>query len=217
MWRRIMWGAVAVAVAGLTLWFWPVLRPAFSGGVRAAADLLARTGAWGPVVVIALQMLQAILSPLPAWPVTMAAGALYGPVLGTLYCLVGGTAGAAVNYLLARRLGQPLVRRTLGQVWIDRAGSLKPLHFLVLSLLGRLIPVASFDLVAYVAGISRIGLPVFLAVAALGQAPAYFTYAYFGSDLAAAKQAGLLSSAVLLLFVGLVLGGRRLWQWVARA
>lgn len=209
---RWLWGALLVALGAAALWAWPLVRPAFSGGVQTAADLLARTGAWGPLVVIGLQTLQAVVSPLPSWPVTVAAGALYGPWAGTLYSLVGGTAGAAINFWLARRVGQPLVRRTLGERWVERAGRLGPVHFLVLSLFGRLIPIASFDAVAYVAGISRLSLQAFLGVAVLGQAPAFFAYAWFGSDLAAAQEAGLWGSLMFLLFLALILGGRRLWQ-----
>lgn len=212
---RWLWWLLLLPAGGLLLWLWPVVRPAFSGGVAAAAGLLARTGAWGPLVVIALQMLQAIFSPLPSWPVTVAAGALYGPAAGTLYSLVGGTLGAAINFLLARRFGLPLVERHLGERWVKKAGTLGPLHFLVLALFGRLIPIASFDMVAYVAGISRLSLPTFLGVAAVGQAPAILTYAWFGSDLAAAGRASLLSSAVLLLFVALIVGGKRLWERLA--
>jgi len=213
--RRWIWWAGAAALTALTLWAWPALRPAFSGGVNAASAMLGRTGIWGPMVVVGLQMLQAVISPLPAWPVTVAAGAQYGPVAGTLYCLVGGTLGAAINFALARRLGQPLVMRHLGQKWVDAAGKLTPLHFLILSLFGRLIPIASFDMVAYVAGIARISLPAFLGVAMVGQAPAYLAYAWFGSDLAAASRAGLASSALLILFVLLIAGGKRLWQRLA--
>lgn len=209
--RWWFWGAAALGCA-LLLRLWPVIRPAFHGGVQAAAGLLARTGHAGPLVVFGLQVVQAVISPLPSWPVTMAAGALYGPVWGTAYSLAGGTAGAAINFLLARRFGQPWVERKFGDRWITFAARLGPVHFLFLSLLGRLIPVASFDVVAYAAGISRISLPAFLAVAVLGQAPALLAYAYFGSDLAAAQSAGLWGSALLILFVLLIVGGRRLWQ-----
>lgn len=205
------WGAAAVATAVL-IWLWPLVRPAFSGGVAAAAALLDRTGPWGPPLVVLLQMLQAVISPLPSWPVTVAAGALYGALPGTLLSLAGGTLGAALNFLLARRLGIPLVRRTLGPRWIGAAARLRPIHFLVLSLMGRLIPVASFDVVAYVAGISRISLPAFLVVAALGQAPALYAYAFLGRDLAAAQETSLVASVLLLLFLALLLAGRRLWQ-----
>ncbi|MDF2628673.1 MAG: hypothetical protein K0R39_2504 [Symbiobacteriaceae bacterium] len=211
--RWLKWLGLALLGVGVVV-AWPYVRPIFSGGAAAAAGLLGRTGPYGPLVVIGLQMLQAVISPLPSWPVTMAAGALYGPVPGTVYSLVGGTLGAAINFLLARRVGQPWVARTLGEQWVERAGGLTPLHFFVLTLFGRLIPIASFDVVAYLAGISRVRLPVFLGVAALGQGPALLAYAWFGRDLALANQAGLLGSLVVLMFVGLVVWGKRVWGWV---
>ncbi|MFZ5814121.1 MAG: TVP38/TMEM64 family protein [Bacillota bacterium] len=210
--RRVIWIVGGILVGAVALMVWPALRPFFRGGVQAAAELLARTGPWGPLVVIGLQLLQAVISPLPSWPVTVAAGALYGSVTGTLLSLLGGMLGATVNFWLARRIGQELVRRSLGERWIERAAHLGPLHYLVLSLFGRLIPIASFDVVSYLAGIGRISLPLFLGVALLGQAPAFFAYAYFGSDLAAAGEAGLWGSALMLLFVGLIAGGQRLWR-----
>ena len=205
------WLGLILLVAAV-LAAWPYVRPIFGGGAAAAARLLESMGAWGPLVVIGLQMLQAILSPLPSWPVTMAAGALYGPLAGTFYSLLGGTLGATLNFLLARRVGTPLVRRTFGERWVERAAHLGPVHFFVLALFGKLIPIASFDMVAYIAGISQIRLLPFLGVAVAGQAPAILAYAWFGSDLAAANQAGLLSSGLLLLFVLLIVGGKRLWE-----
>ncbi len=202
----------ALLIGATALWVWPWLRPFFRGGLQVATDLLQEAGSWGPLLVVALQLLQAVISPLPSWPVTVAAGALYGSTTGTLLSLSGGMLGAVVNFSLARWLGHALVRRRLGERWIELAGGLGPLHFLLLSLFGRLIPIASFDLVAYLAGIGRIRLPLFLAVAMLGQAPAFFAYAYFGQDLAAANEAGLWGSLLLLLFVGLILGGQRIWR-----
>lgn len=210
--RTVLWSIAGLAVGVAALLIWPSLRPFFRGGVQAAAALLGQAGPWGPLVVVGLQLLQAIISPLPSWPVTVAAGALYGSVVGTLLSLVGGMLGAVVNFWLARRLGQDLVRRTLGERWVERAAHLKVIHFVVLALFGRLIPIASFDMVAYVAGIGRISLPLFLGAALVGQAPAFFAYAYFGSDLAAANEAGLWGSLVMLMFVVLIVLGQRLWK-----
>lgn len=209
MTKRILQGTFLLAAAGALLWCWPLIQPVFSGSVVAAADLLGRTGGWGPFLVIGLQVLQAIISPLPSWPITVAAGALYGPVPATLYALVGGTAGAAVNWALARRWGRPWVAKRLPAAWLERVDQFGPVHFLLLSLLGRLIPIASFDLVAYLAGLSSLGLVSFLTVAAVGQAPALFTYAWLGADLAKAQSASLVVSLVLLLFVGLSLLAKR--------
>lgn len=210
--RTLLWTVGLAVVGAAALWVWPSLRPFFRGGVQAASDLIAQAGAWGPAVVVALQLLQAVVSPLPAWPVTLAAGALYGPAWGTVLSLIGGMLGASLNFGLARRFGQGLVRRAVGDRWLDRAARLRPLHFMVLSLFGRLIPVASFDMVAYLAGISRVGLLPFLGAALVGQAPAYFAYAFFGSDLAGAGEASTWGSVLMLLFVGLIIGGKRLWR-----
>jgi uncharacterized membrane protein YdjX (TVP38/TMEM64 family) len=210
--RAILWTVGTLVVGAAALWVWPSLRPVFRGGVQAAAALLEQTGGWGPLLVVGLQVLQAVISPLPSWPVTVAAGAVYGPITGTLLSLLGGMIGAGINFYLARRVGQELVRRTLGEKWIERAAHLGPLHFLVLSLFGRLIPIASFDVVAYLAGIGQISLPLFLGAALVGQAPAFFAYAFFGSDLVAAGEAGFWGSAVMLLFVLLLVGGQRLWK-----
>lgn len=210
--RRITWIVFTLAIGAVALWSWPYLRPFFRGGAQASADLLAQTGPWAPLVIIGLQGLQAMISPLPAWPITMAAGAYFGSVWGTLLSLTGGMLGASINFWLARRFGQGLVRRTLGERWVERAGQLKPHHYLVLSLFGRLIPIASFDAVAYLAGVGRISLPLFLTMALLGQAPAFFTYAFFGSDLARAGEVSLWGSAVMLLFVALIVWGQRLWK-----
>lgn len=212
-----MWLVAGALMAIGALWAWPYVRPAFRGGVQAATAWLSGTGSWGPPLVVTLQFLQAVVSPLPSWPVTVAAGALYGPLPGTGLSLLGGSLGAAFNFAIARRLGKPFVHRTLGEGWVERAGRLGPLHYLLLSLFGRLIPIASFDMVAYLAGVGTISLPIFLLVAAVGQAPALFAYAYFGSDLASANQAGLLGSLAVVLFVGLLVGGRRLWQYLLRS
>jgi len=209
---RWLQAAAVVFLLFLAIWAWPMLRPAFSGGVRAAADLLARTGGWGPLLVVALQLLQAVISPLPSWPITVAAGALYGPVLGTAYSLIGATLGATINFLIARHLGLPFLRKRLAQGWLQRVGRLRAIHFLGLSLLGRALPFASFDLVAYLAGISQLSLPLFLAVAALGQGPAIFAYAYLGGDLAAANQASTWGSLAIFVIALLVIAAQHLWN-----
>jgi uncharacterized membrane protein YdjX (TVP38/TMEM64 family) len=199
-------------LAGLLLYTWPLLRPFFSAAVGEVSDLLGRTGRWGPLLVIWLQALQAVISPLPSWPITVAAGALYGPAPATLFTLIGGTAGAGFNWWIARRWGRPVAERRLPAAWLARADRLRARHFLILALLGRLIPVASFDLVAYLAGLTQIGLASFLVAAAVGQAPAVFTYAYFGADLAEAQSASLWSSLILLGLLALTLGAERIWR-----
>jgi uncharacterized membrane protein YdjX (TVP38/TMEM64 family) len=188
--RRTVGLAVVAALAAAWIWAWPLLRPFFAGGAQAAASLLERLGAWGPLAVIGLQVLQAVISPLPAWPVTLAAGALYGTVAGAAYALIGGTIGATINFWLARAYGRPFVARHVDRRWIGWADRISAWHVALATVVIRILPFLSFDFVAYVAGISRISYLPFLAAIAVGQIPGLLAYAFVGNDLAAAQTAG---------------------------
>lgn len=211
-WSRVFGWLGAAAAAALLLWLWPSLRPACSASINAAADLLVRAGPWGPLLVAFLPVLPAFISPLPVWPVTVAGGALYGAFSSTLLSLAGAAGNAAINFWLARKLGTRLANRFLSPKWIEAADRLGPLHFLGLSLVGRLMPISCSDLVAYAAGIGRISMPTFLMVAVLGQAPAFYAYALLGHELTAPSGSSLMSGLLLLLLVAVALGGRRLLQ-----
>ena len=70
--------------------------------VTAAVDGL---GAWGPVVFIATYAV-ACVAFVPASLLTLAAGALFGVVKGTLVVLTGATLGALGAFLIARYVAQ---------------------------------------------------------------------------------------------------------------
>lgn len=188
---RRWWGFVAAALlAALWLWAWPLLQPFFTGGAQVAAALLARLGPWGPLTVIGLQVLQAVISPLPSWPVTVAAGALYGTGAGAFYAWIGGTLGACLNFWLARAYGRPFAAKHVAPRWLAWADRLGPWHIGLSTVVVRLVPFVSFDMVAYVAGVSRVRFGPFLLAILLGQLPGVATYAFLGRDLATAQQAG---------------------------
>lgn len=211
-WLRVLGWLGAAAAAALLVWFWPSLRPICSHSISKAADFLARAGPWGPLLVACVPVLPVYVSPLPVWPVTVAAGARYGALSSTLLSLAGAAANSAINFALARKLGTRFVNRYLGPKWIQTAEKLEPLRFLGFSLLGRLMPISCSDLVACAAGISRIRMPTFLVVAVLGQAPAFYAYAFLGHELAAPSGSSLMSSLLLIMLAALALGGRRIWQ-----
>lgn len=211
-WMKWLGWGLGTLLIGLGIWKWPMVGPFCSSSVSKAANLLARTGRWGPLLVAFVPTLPAFISPLPVWPMTVAGGALYGVIPATLLSLVGAATSAAINFVLARKLGVRLVKRFLGPKWIQAADKLRPLHFVGLSLVGRLMPIACSDLVAYAAGIGNISMPTFLGMAVLGQAPALFVYAFLGHDLVAARGASVMGTVVILLLVALALSGRRIWQ-----
>ncbi|XSG82258.1 MAG: TVP38/TMEM64 family protein [Methyloligella sp. ZOD6] len=132
--------------------------------------LLVEIGVWGPILIIGLRCLAAILAVVPSSVVVIAAGAAYGTVLGTVYVLIGAELGAAIGFLIGRQLGRDFVAE---RGWIDALQRTKVGSWLLASdasqgrltmavLYCRLLPGLNLDGVSYVAGVTPLTLWRFL-------------------------------------------------------
>jgi len=70
-------------------------------------------GIWAPLLFMAVYAVAAVLF-LPGSVLTLAGGALFGPVLGTFYNLTGATIGATLAFLIARYLASDWVADRTG-------------------------------------------------------------------------------------------------------
>jgi uncharacterized membrane protein YdjX (TVP38/TMEM64 family) len=62
-------------------------------------------GWWAPVLFVLLFVGLAVVL-LPAWPLNVAAGVMFGPVLGSLMTCLASNTAAAVSFLIGRALGR---------------------------------------------------------------------------------------------------------------
>ena len=195
--------ALALALAaGLLLAF--ANREALSGA--ALSRWLAGMGAWAPMAFIAFYAAATVLF-LPGSVLTIAGGALFGPVWGSFYSLTGATLGATLAFLVARYLASDWVARKAG-------GRLKQLiegveaegwHFVAFV---RLVPLFPFNLLNYALGLTRIKLSHFIVTSYICMLPGAvaFTYlGYAGREAAAGSEGsikkGLLALGLLALIV----------------
>jgi uncharacterized membrane protein YdjX (TVP38/TMEM64 family) len=168
------------------------------GGRRAAA-LVPQFAAWveglgalGPLVFI-LGYAAATVAFIPGSVLTLAAGAIFGVVRGTLLTLVGATLGASAAFLVARYVARGAIeRRITGSPRfaaisaIDRAVGRE--GFKIVALL-RLSPVFPFNLLNYSLGLTRVRFLHYFAASA-AMLPGTLLYVYYGAA------AGSLASAV---------------------
>jgi len=96
--------SLAVAIIALL-----VLTRSLPIDLQVLEAAVARLGAWGPVAFVFAYILATVLF-LPGLPLTLAAGALFGPVLGTAVVSAGSTLGAAATFLIGRYLARDRVR-----------------------------------------------------------------------------------------------------------
>ena len=139
---------------------------------------LAQLGPWGPLALIALWLIAPLLF-VPGAPITLAAGALFGPLLGAAYSLVGATGGATLAFLLARHAGADWVeRRAKGRLGHLKAGvEAEGWRFVAFV---RLVPLFPFNLLNYALGLTRIRLTDYVLATLLCMIPGAAGYAYLG-------------------------------------
>ena len=136
-------------------------------------------GVWGPLAFILGYGLAAILL-VPAFLLTLSAGALWGFRLGMLYVSLGASLGAALAFLAARYV----VRRFV-EAYVDRHPRLAAIDRAVeaegarLVLLLRLSPLVPYVLLNYILGISRVRFRDYM-LGLAGMLPIVAVYVYAG-------------------------------------
>ncbi|MGH7681701.1 MAG: TVP38/TMEM64 family protein [Candidatus Eiseniibacteriota bacterium] len=156
---------IVAAVVFAAIALAPVLtRERIEGWVHGA-------GAWGPAVLLLLQVGQILIAPIPGVFVPILAGVLYGPIVGPAITVAGTCIGSAAAYWIGRGGGRPLAERLIGADGLERAGRLLGgKRWLALVPL-FLIPLSPSDALCFAAGIVRMDWARFCAAVALGRVP----------------------------------------------
>ena len=171
-WSRIaLLAGIAIAiVTGL------LLRDTVSR--EALTSWLDGLGPWAGAVFMVAYAIGAVAF-LPGLVFTITGGALFGPVLGTLFSLIGATAGATLAFLAARHGAGDWVAQRTGhrlerlQAGIDREGW----RFVALV---RLVPIVPFNLLNYALGLTRLRLGTYVLTSFTAMAPGALAYVWVG-------------------------------------
>src|SRR3546814_1871149 len=147
--------------------------------VGAFEDVILSWGHWGVLASIVLMVLHSFL-PFPAEFVALANGMLYVPVWGTIITWFGAMLGAFLAFGLSRAFGRPCVETVVARRHWQRLDDWTGEHAAQMVFLARFLPLISFNLVNYAAGLTRIPwwpfgwttglaiLPMTLPMAAIG-------------------------------------------------
>ena len=107
--------AAAIAYALFETGFIEVLRDA-----KQFEEYLERSGSWMSVLFVLLQFAQVVLLPIPSTVTVVAGAALFGPLVGSLYSLLGIMIGSLVAFLIGRYAGYRVVAWIVGQETLDK-------------------------------------------------------------------------------------------------
>lgn len=137
-----------------------------------------QAGAAAPLLFIVTYAIGTVLF-LPGSVLTLAGGALFGPLWGTIYSLTAASVGAVLAFIIARYLASD---------WVEQktAGRLKRLKEGVESegwrfvAFVRLVPLFPFNLLNYALGLTRIRLSHYFIASYACMLPGAIAYTYLG-------------------------------------
>ncbi len=170
--------------------------------VTALQAWVQNTGSAAPIVFI---LVYALATPLflPGSILTLAGGALFGPLLGTFLNLTGAVIGATLSFLVSRYVASDWVANKTG-------GKLKRLIKGVESegwrfvAFVRLVPLFPFNLLNYALGLTKIKLSHYVAASFLFMLPGAVAYTYLGFASREAMTGGEGLVQKILLALGLL-------------
>ena len=135
-------------------------------------------GVAGPLVFMLVYIIGTVLF-FPGSVLTLAGGALFGPVMGTIYNLTGATLGAALSFLIARYLASHWVeQKTAGRMKQLKHGVEKEGWRFVAFV--RLVPLFPFNLLNYALGLTRIKFSHYVIASWVCMLPGAIAYTYLG-------------------------------------
>jgi uncharacterized membrane protein YdjX (TVP38/TMEM64 family) len=146
---------------------------------EAAAAWLREVGPWAWLAGIGLLMGDLLL-PIPATAVMSALGLVYGVFLGGMIGAAGSILAGAAGYLLCRALGRSMAVRILGPKGLAEGERLAHGSGVWLVVLSRWLPVFP-EVVACMAGLTRMPPRRFLMALACGSIPLSFAFAALGA------------------------------------
>lgn len=135
------------------------------------------------LLFMAIYILQTALSLPGAAILSLAAGAIFGSLSGTVYAVCAATAGATLAFLVTRYLLRDAVLGRFGArlEGLNRELETRGLNYLLFL---RLVPLFPFFLINLAAGLTRLPLRVFVLGTLVGIIPGGFVFVNAGASLA---------------------------------
>lgn len=145
---------------------------------------LSRFKGFDKLVFVAIRAMQTVVKIIPAEPLEIGSGALYGTWGGMLLCLLGTEIGSFVIILLTKLFGRRLVNLFIPIEKIDSLKFLKDKKTVYRTLFViYLIPGTPKDILTYAAGITDLDMKKFLLITSIARIPSILSSTWCGNQI----------------------------------
>jgi len=166
-------------------------------------------GTLGPVVFILIYVVATVLS-IPGSVITIAAGVLFGSVLGVIVVSIASTIGASLAFLIARYFARGAVEQWLSKSEkFQKLDNLTEKHGAIIVAITRLVPIFPFVLLNYGFGLTKVRFWTYVFWSWLCMLPGTILYVVGTDAIATALREGripwvLVTALVIIIAVVIV-------------
>jgi uncharacterized membrane protein YdjX (TVP38/TMEM64 family) len=178
---------------------------------QALREYISGFGAFGPVIIILLIVLEVIIAPIPGAIISIGSGAAFGAIDGAIYSYAGNLIGAAIAFWLSRRFGRPLAQRFIKEDKLehyDRFIRDKGVYGIWIA---YMFPVFPVDIISYVLGLSNLRFTTFIKIIAVAFVPNILILSLIGDSLLTHGWAVV--TTIITVMVLIALGAMATWAF----
>ena len=204
--RYILLGIVIVCalvyllVPSVKNWVNTSVNTLFTTDINNVIEYIRSFGGYAVAVSFLLMILQSIISPIPAFFITLSNAAIWGWWRGAILSWTSSMVGAAMCFYIARIIGRDIVVKLNSNSAVEHIEKFFDRYGTNAIVIARLLPFIPFDIVSYFAGLTPIGFWEFFIATGIGQFPATIIYSYAGGQLTGGPQKMFIG--LLILFGG---------------
>jgi len=172
---------------------------------RAIKEYILGFGSWSLAVYVLLYAVNTISLIPPIGVMSLAAGFIFGPALGSIGIMTGSFIGTTATFFISRFFGRGLVNRMTKGRFKNFEDKLNRNGFVTILFI-RLVPVIPWEVVNYAAGLSRIKYRDFISATLVGIFPSVIIQTFFADRIANfslkdPKLIAAIAAFLLLIFV----------------
>lgn len=174
---------IGIIVTIALLWYFDVFQYFQVERIQDLKVFIDKFGIISPLIFILIYIIATVFF-LPGLPLTLLAGILFGPFLGTVWVSIASTAGATFAFLVARYSGRQFVvdKFSKSDLFIKLDQGVKKQGWKMVAIT-RLVPLFPFNAQNYAYGLTSISLKTYVLVSFLCMLPGTIAYIFLSGAI----------------------------------
>ena len=146
-------------------------------------NILQGTGIFGSIILIFIQALQVVVAFIPGEFVELVSGAMFGPIVGLIICLIGLNLGTLIIYGLVKLFGRPFVKENTKDKEFKFEFLNDPNRSLIIMFFIFLMPGIPKDILIYPVPLTNVKMWKFMIVSSIARIPSVISSTFIGASI----------------------------------